>query len=415
MPTIAYIANQFPSPVEPYLMEEIRELRRRGVEVIPCSARVPEQRIEGELKTFSKETIYLQPLRFGLLFGAAWLCFRRRKLLLDLFQRIVLRGNESPARRVRAMLHTLLGAYYALLLRGLGVDHIHVHHGYFASWIALVAARLLGISFSMTLHGSDLLLHPLYLETKLENCKFCITISEFNREHILERYPDCDPSTIFVQRLGVSPIDWNPSVESPARDSELIMLAVGRLHPVKNYGFLLQACRLLKDRGTRFVCRIAGEGQDRPFLERQIVHLDLEQEVKLLGHLSRDQLHAHYEDSNLIVLTSHSEGVPVVLMEAMAQGKTVLAPAITGIPELVCDRKTGFLYRAGSLEDFARQVEQIGKSPSACGPVRNAARLHVLEHFNLEKNIASFGEVFLRRIGEKLESNSYENPVLQQI
>ena len=353
MPTIAYIANQFPSPVEPYVMEEIQELCRCGVRVIPCSVRLPEETISEELMSCSAETLYLQPLRFGLLMRAAGLCFRQRKVLADLLKRIVLCGKESPAQRIRTLLHTWLGAYYALLLRRRGVEHIHVHHGYFGSWIAMIAARLLGISFSMTLHGSDLLLHPRYLETKLKHCKFCVTISEFNRSQILERYPECDQSKILVQRLGVSSHTgtW-PVRENPSRDSGAIILAVGRLHPVKNHAFLLQACQQLKDRGIRFLCKIAGEGEERAPLEQLVHHLNLQTEVQLLGHLSRHQLNAWYENANLVVLTSDSEGIPLVLMEAMVRGKIVLAPAITGIPELVQHGKTGFLYRPGSLEDF---------------------------------------------------------------
>ena len=74
-----------------------------------------------------------------------------------------------------------------------GVDHIHVHHGYFGSWIGMVAARLLGVNFSMTLHGSDLLLNGAYLDTKLKHCRFCVTISEYNRRYILEHFPAIDP------------------------------------------------------------------------------------------------------------------------------------------------------------------------------------------------------------------------------
>jgi colanic acid/amylovoran biosynthesis glycosyltransferase len=337
-------------------------------------------------------------------------------MLLDLFQRTLLRGKESPARRMRALLHTLLGAYYALLLRGRGVGHIHVHHGYFASWIVLVAARLLGISFSMTLHGSDLLIHPHYLETKLKHCNFCVTISEFNRRRILERYPECDPRKVLVQRLGVSALEpARPTNERVSHESSLVMLAVGRLHPVKNHAFLLQACRLLKDHGVPFACKIAGGGTERASLEQLSHRLGLKEEVRFLGHLSRPDLHECYEKSNLVVLTSRSEGVPVVLMEAMAHGKIVLAPAITGIPELVRDGKTGFLYRPGSLEDFVTQVERIGESHSTLGPMQEAARQHVLQHFNREKNVTAFGENFLCRIAERAESKSYENPVLQQI
>ncbi len=413
MPTIAYIANQFPSPVEPYVMEEILELCRCGVRVIPCSVRVPEETISEELMSFSAETLYLQPLRFGLLMSAAGLCFRQRKVLADLLKRVVLCGKESPAQRIRTLLHTWLGAYYALLLRRRGVEHIHVHHGYFGSWVAMIAARLLGISFSMTLHGSDLLLHPRYLETKLKHCKFCVTISEFNCTQILERYPECDPSKILVLRLGVSlRAETRPALENPSPDSVVVMLAVGRLHSVKNHTFLLRACRQLKDRGIRFVCQIAGEGDEHASLERLVHYLDLQAEVQLLGHLSRDQLHACYENATLVVLTSHSEGIPLVLMEAMVRGKIVLAPRITGVPELVQHGKTGFLYRPGSLEDFVTQVERISKSQSTLGPIRNAARQHVIEHFNREKNVAAFGKNFLGRVGT-METKLYENPVLQ--
>src|SRR5437879_600443 len=188
MPTIAYLANQFPSQVEPYVPAEIRELRSRGFEVIPGSARAS-TRLDAELESFVTETVYLQPLRLWLLVRAAWLCLRRFRRITDLFERMF-SGTEGPSRRVRALLHTWLGAYYALQLEGRGVEHIHVHHGYFASWIAMVASRLLGITFSMTLHGSDLLLHKAYLDSKLENCSFCVTVSEFNRQHILEQFPN---------------------------------------------------------------------------------------------------------------------------------------------------------------------------------------------------------------------------------
>ena len=89
-------------------------------------------------------------------------------------------GEGISKRRLKTLLHTWLGAYYAVLLRDRGVDHIHVHHGYLGSWIAMVAARLLAVDFSLTLHGSDLLLNGAYLDAKLKHCRFCLTISEYN-------------------------------------------------------------------------------------------------------------------------------------------------------------------------------------------------------------------------------------------
>jgi colanic acid/amylovoran biosynthesis glycosyltransferase len=416
MPTVAYIANQCPSPVEPYVVEEVQELRRRGTDVILCSAWRPEASLEGRLKLVAAETLCLQPFRFVLLLRAAWLCLRRFALLKDLVMRILLQGNEPPGRRLRALLHTWLGAYYALLLRGRRVEHIHAHHGYFSSWVAMVAARLSGATFSLTLHGSDVLLHPVYLDVKLKDCKFCLTVSEFNRRHILENYPQVESGKVIVRRMGVAPTrGTNYDRESDGQPDPLVMLAVGRLHPVKNHAFLLQACRKLKDRNVRFLCLIAGEGEERRALERLIRKLALAEEVKLLGHLNRQRLDACYRACDLVVLTSHSEGIPLALMEAMANSRPVLAPDITGIPELVIDGKTGFLYRAGSMNDFVAKVEAIHMLNPAMGPLRHAARRHVLEHFNRDKNLAAFGDLFMARAAEGAKSIPHENSLLQQI
>jgi colanic acid/amylovoran biosynthesis glycosyltransferase len=415
MPTVAYLANQFPSPVEPYVADEIREIRRRGVSVIPCSARPASTVLDPDLGVFTAETLYLQPIRLKLVIYAAFLCILKFPLFKDFFYRVVFQGSESFTRRVRALLHTWLGLYYALLIRASHPEHIHVHHGYFSSWIAMVAARLLGIDFSMTLHGSDLLLHPAYLDIKLKQCSFCVTISEFNRSYILERYPEIQPAKIMVRRMGVDPA-INPIKVSPR--GPLTMLAVGRLHPVKDHDFLIRACRLLKDHNVPFICLIAGDGPERVSIEGLIQDLDLQDEIRLLGHLSRHQLDVRYAVADLVVLTSRSEGIPLVLMEAMVRGIPVLAPMITGIPELVLDGKNGFLYRTGFLEDFVARVEFVQRSESALGPLGQAARQHVLQYFNREKNLAAFCDLILSHIRPTnirptTEFPSYENSLLQ--
>src|SRR5882762_4121193 len=251
MLTIAYLANQFPAAVEPYVSEEIEELRRRGVQVIPGSVRRPDVAQRESAKTLSEPTILcLQPIQVRTLLRALGLAGRRWKQIASLMTRVLLRGKESPARRVKALLHTWLGAYYAVQLQEHGVDHIHVHHGYFGAWIAMVAARLLGVSYSLTLHGSDLLINGAYLDTKLENCRFCVTISEFNRRYIREHFPAVTPGKIVVSRLGV---DVREQTEPPPGGSRsrraFTLLAVGRLHAVKDHAFLVRACSRLRDHG----------------------------------------------------------------------------------------------------------------------------------------------------------------------
>jgi glycosyltransferase involved in cell wall biosynthesis len=247
---------------------------------------------------------------------------------------------------------------------------------------------------------------------------FCVTISEFNRRHILKHHPAIPPHKVVLRRMGVDPGTNKLSASQPSHQNRnLILLAVGRLHPVKDHAFLVRACRQLKDREVRFECVIAGEGPERARIARLICDLDLTAEVRLAGHLSRPQLDLCYARADLVVLTSRSEGIPLVLMEAMARGKTVLAPAITGIPELVLDGKNGFLYRPGSLEDFVARVALFHDSPSAFGAFAQAARQHVLQHFNRDKNLAAFCNFLLQQITDAhqpiVKDHSYENSLLQ--
>lgn len=401
------------------MVEEIRELRKRGAKVIPCSSRsVSQSALPPEVREFADETLFLEPLRWKAVARALVLCFSRFFLIRGVVADILLERQESPIRGARTLLHTLLGAYYAVLLRDRGVEHIHVHHGYFSSWIAMVAARFLEISFSMTLHGSDLLLHASHMETKLRECAFCLTVSEFNRRHILAHYPAVDPGKILVQRLGVEvPANLIPhrASDSQPLDRSPVLLAVGRLQPVKNHIFLLQACFLLRECGVQFQCLIVGEGPERRKLEFLIHELRISDVVTLVGHVPRGEIDRYYDLADLVVLTSHSEGVPLVLMEAMARGKIVLAPAITGIPELVVDGKTGFLYTPGALEQFVWQVNQICKSLDALASMRRLALEHVQVNFDQRKNLESFVNLFLRRITPGDRSCADENLVLQQI
>jgi glycosyltransferase involved in cell wall biosynthesis len=323
--------------------------------------------------------------------------------------------GASLSLRVRALGHTLMGSALAEQLAPLEVEHIHCHHGYFASWMALVAARLLGIDFSFTLHGSDLLHRADFLDAKLRACKFCVTISEFNRQYLFRNYPSTPAAKVLVQRLGVDPIVPRPF--EPAADGEdrrpFCLLAVGRLHPVKDYAFLIQACGELRSKGFDFICWIVGEGRERPALERQIAKLGLQGHVHLVGHIPRYEVGSYYNHADLVVMTSKSEGIPVVLMEGMAQGKLVLAPDITGIPELVEHERTGFLYQPGSLDSFVNSVCGIHVDRDGLTGIQRAAAAKVADSYHRQRNVRAFADGFMARISQS--GGEYENSVLQQV
>jgi glycosyltransferase involved in cell wall biosynthesis len=428
MVTIAYLANEFPSAVEPYVREEISELRRRGVRVISASVREPRNSTAE-----SRPDIVLQSCGLRVMLQAMWLLATRWRRIASQLKRVAFSGSEGVGKRARALLHTFLGACYALELREGGVDHIHVHHGYFGSWIGMTAARLLGVPFSMTLHGSDLLLHGSYLDVKLENCATCFTVSEYNRRYILEHYPGVDPQRVVVARLGVDVPELGPFsiARKTIRRQPFTLVSVGRLHAVKDHEFLVRGCSRLRDAGMNFECCIAGDGPEWSRLERLITDLGLEEHITLLGHVPRQQTASLYDRADVVVLTSRSEGIPLVLMEAMARGRVVLAPAITGIPELIIRGKTGFLYEPGSMDDFvhrlkliysslrcaadSRSDESVGPRPGVLDWIRFGARVQVRQNFNRKKNLESFVDLLLVQVSPQFEGVTNEDLVLQQI
>jgi len=416
MTTVAYIANEFPSPLEPYVMDEISELRRRGVKVICCSGkRVSPDTLSLAERVLWKETRYCEPMSDDELMRAGRQLWRDRRNSSWILKALVTDSHASISRRIRTLGHTLMGVALADRLAPLGVDHIHCHHGYFASWMALVAAHCLGIDFSFTLHGSDLLRRGDFLDAKLRACSFCVTVSEFNRRYLLRHYPDTPPEKVVLRRLGVDrpPVSQVKSMSVTQGCRPFCMLAVGRLHPVKDFSFLIQTCADLRLQGLNFLCWIVGEGPERAVLSRQIVKLGLHGHVHLVGHIPRANVSDYYRLADLVVMTSKSEGIPVALMEAMSHGKLVLAPNITGIPELVEHRATGFLYDQGSRESFVDLVRWIHDNQQNLEDVRYAAASKVANSYHRQRNVRAFADSFLARIAKP--ERDYAYPSLQQV
>jgi len=416
MTTVAYIANEFPSPLEPYVMDEINELRRRGVKVICCSGkRVSPDSLSLAERVLWKETLYCEPMSDDELMRAGRQLWRDRRNASWVLKALVTDAHASIRRRIRTFGHTLMGVALAKRLAPLGVDHIHCHHGYFASWMALVAADCLGIEFSFTLHGSDLLRRADFLGSKLRACIFCATVSEFNRQYLLRHYPETPPEKVVLRRLGVDrlPVSQVKSASLGQEHRPFCLLAVGRLHPVKDFSFLIQACADLRRQGVSFLCWIVGEGPERNALSRQIIKLGLHGHVHLVGHIPRANVSEYYRQADLVVMTSKSEGIPVVLMEAMSHEKLVLAPNITGIPELVEHQATGFLYEPGSRESFVSLVRWIHDNKRELEDVGRAAASKVADSYHRQHNVRLFADSFLARIAKP--ERDYAYPLLQQV
>lgn len=398
--TVVYLTAAFPTLSEPYVVREIDALRARGVRVLAVAVwrPAPDDRWP-EKAAYADACVFLSEFRAVPFLRSLFRCGRSASRLWSLYSRILFRGGESGLQRIKALAHVWLGVYFVEVTRQYAPSHIHVHHGYFHAWIARVAHCLEGVSYSITFHGSDLLLHPRYLDVKTEAAQFIVTISEHGKGVLLGQpaAKGLDPARVFVCRLGAqSATPSLPERRTSTLPGTPLLLSVGRLHPVKNQEFLVRACGVLRDEGMDSLCLIVGSGPRRPSLQGLIDRLDLGRNVKLIGAVPPGTLARLYGMADICTLTSKSEGIPLVLMEAMLHGALVLAPAITGVPELVIDGMTGFLYSPDDLAAFTQRLRHVLGLGEAQAAIREAAYRHVRAFFDAERNVATYADLFTR-------------------
>lgn len=288
----------------------------------------------------------------------------------------------------------LRSVYFAWLVRCERIRHVHAQFGWSAE-PAMLIARLTHAAYSFTLHGSDVFVRPPESMTELINgSAFCVTISEYNRSYLVSHWPGVMPSKIRVIRLGVDTDKFAP-VPRVADDGQPVhLLTVARLVPQKNLESAIKACYHLRKQGYRFRYAMVGDGPDRPELEHLIRTLHLEEVVVLRGVVSQECLIPLYQAADVFLLTSRSEGIPVAAMEAMACGLPVVAPRITGMPELVDDGRSGILFEPEDEEEAVRAVARLIDNRDLRRRMGEAARVKVVEEYNLRGQVRQLGALF---------------------
>jgi glycosyltransferase involved in cell wall biosynthesis len=290
--------------------------------------------------------------------------------------------------------------YLAREMERAGVTHVHAHFSNHPALVALIVHRLTGIPYSFTAHGSDLHIDPSFLAAKVLAAEFVVTISEYNKQFMLEACGDELREKIQVIRCGVDPAVFNPEPRAP-EDRAYRLLCVGSLGPVKGYRYLIEACEILRDRGVAFDCHILGEGELRRDIESQISQAGLSDRVKLHGAVRQDAVVRWMRHADVMVLPSvqtprgDREGIPVVLMEAMAAGLPVVSSRLSGIPELVIDKETGILVEPRDSTGIADALHALSLDAETRRRMGTAGRERVIERFNLETNVGRLCERFL--------------------
>ena len=410
---LAYLMSRFPKTTETFILYEILELERLGhrVEIFPLvlhrDATVQPGAAELVERAHDIRPLSLEVVRAQI----HWL--RRRPRRYARAWAAAIRGNiRSPRFLLRALVAVPLGATFARRMETLRIDHIHAHWATHPALAAYVAARLTGLPFSFTAHAHDIYVDRAMLDEKIRAARFVVTISEQNRRLFERWYGPQATAKVAVIHCGADPAVFAPrpaesGTATPvggSAASPLRILSIASLQPQKGQRFLIEACRLLVDRGVAVQCQLVGEGEERSALADRIGELGLQDVVELLGSQPRDRVAELLGQADIVVQPSvvlqsgKTEGIPVALMEALAAERAVVASRLSGIPELVVDEGTGLLVEPGNPIALADAIERLAGDPGLRIRLGRAGRELVLAEFDLRRNTAILADRFRESI-----------------
>lgn len=378
---VGYIVEDYPT----FIVSEINELRRLGAQVTVLGAFRPLPEVDPVKEAIRRESLYLPRGVGAVLLDNAAALARKPLGYLSAAGRLVARGES--------LRFLLLGACHAQVVVRDGINHLHGTFGTRTTTLAHVISRLTGVEYSFTTHAYDVFRPNPSLVWKTNEASFMRTISRFNRTYIERTYPGIDTSRIRVIHLGV---DGNVIRPKPngARVRPLRVVAIGSLIEQKGHLVLVRSCDRLRRRQVAFECRIIGEGPIRARLEQEIQSLGLGAAVRLEGDLPHARTMSHLEEADVFALPcidmrgrgEHVDGIPVVLMEAMAMGLPVVSTNLSGIPELIDSGRSGLLVPPEDPDRLADAIEQLAGDAALRERLGAAARRTATERFDLSHN-----------------------------
>jgi glycosyltransferase involved in cell wall biosynthesis len=390
-PTIAYLLKMYPRFSETFVLSELLELERQQVPLHIFALKKPDDGVfHADIAKLRARVTYLpeSPLLDPGVYAAA----HRQVLTQDPRRYGSALTAAARQHRTTALKHFLQAGYIARLLPRLGISHVHAHFASAPAAVALHLHRLTGISYSFTAHAKDIYIDGVdqaALAAKLQSARFAVTVSDYNLRHLSKL---AEPHRLVRIYNGLDLERFSPN-GVPAPEVPLV-LAVGRLIEKKGFADLVRACALLRLSGRRFRCLIVGKGPLEEELHALIHNLALREAVELPGPVPREQLLELYRRASVVVAPcvvgsdGNRDGLPTVLIEAMALGVPVVSTDVTGIPELVEHGVTGLLVPQHDPDAIARAIERILVDRPAGQALARNARTRVERDFDLRANVS---------------------------
>ncbi len=405
---VGYVLKRFPRLSETFILNEMLELERQGVEVEVFSLFKPpaedKHALLSELKarvTYLPSSPAIEQLTLKQTVDGIE---SERKPVASLVSNAAF-DDAMPGKSAVEKANVIYkAATVALLAKELGLQHLHAHFGSDAATVALLASRLSHLPFSFTAHAKDI--YHTYIDkvtdarmrsAKISEAAFVATVSEFNRQHLIGIADRADSGRIHRLYNG---IDLDRFRDQRLSREPATILAVGRLVEKKGFTHLIEACGQLSRRSVEFRCDIAGDGPLQEFLAQQIETCGLIGKVRLLGPRKQEELIGMMQTATLMVLpcivtdSGDRDGLPTVLLEALASGLPCISTTVSGVPEIIQDGESGLLTRPDSADQMADAIETLLASPKRRDAFARAGRMKAERDFSLSRNVATLRSLF---------------------
>jgi glycosyltransferase involved in cell wall biosynthesis len=404
--SLAYLGRILPTISETFVVREIAALRRLGLSVKVFSLHPPETGVlHPEAPDLAREAeVLIQPR--NPLFWLTHLVFALRfpGRYFHCLYAYVLFADEPWRSRRRCLSYFMVAPFAAWRLRRAGIQHLHAHFANAPASVALMAAALAGISFSFTAHAYDIFIDKVLLPAKLTEAAFVACISRYNRRYLQEHYPEARRAHLEVVRNGLDIDRFCPNPHP--QGTPPCIIAVGRLVETKGFHVLVEACARLRDRGLPCQGLIIGDGPEAGRLQDLINDCGVTDRIVLKGKLPPDELLPYFRRADVLAMPScirnqDADGIPTVLIEAMAMEIPVVATRVSGIPELVVAGETGLLVDPDDAAALAEALERLLRDQDLAQRLARAGRNLVVAQFNGEASARQLRGLFAAAIEAK--------------
>jgi glycosyltransferase involved in cell wall biosynthesis len=364
---IAYILNTYPQPSHSFIRRELTAIEAEGHAVLRLAMRRPTMPlVDPQDSAEEARTGYvLEAGALGLGLGLVRAFLQSPGRFWAAFRQAMRMGRMSEVGRRRHLIYLAEACLVARATREAGIAHMHAHFGTNAAAVACLAHVLGGPRYSFTVHGPEEFDAPraLSLGEKMAQAAFTVGVSSFGRSQLCRWVDGAHWARLHVIHCGIEPDRFTEI--TPVPEGRVRLVSIGRFSEQKGQLVLIAAMARLREIGVDAVLHLVGDGEMRGEIEAAIAAAGLQEQVVLTGWLDETGVRAELQAATAMVMPSFAEGLPMVIMEAMAAARPVIATYIAGIPELVHNGDTGWLVPAGDAHALADAVADLAETPVA--------------------------------------------------